>query len=232
MTLEAPIPLVILGTGGNAVEIVETVDDINTAARGPRRYACVGFLDDNRDRWGHLLHGLPILGPLASGVDFPDARFVNGIGSPNNFWNRAAIVAKTGVPAERFETLIHPTATVSRTARLGHGVVVFPHVTIGASVEIDDHAIVLPSSVISHDSVVGAHTCVAAGVRISGAVSVGACCYLGTGASIIGSVTIGDGTLVGMGSVVLKDVPAGVVVVGNPGRFLRRVRGFDVQVAG
>lgn len=224
-SVDAPVNLVILGTGGNAVEIVETVHDINAAARGPQPYACVGFLDDNRDRWGHQLHGLPIIGPLASAGDFPNCRFLNGIGSPNNFWNRAQIVAEAGVPTERFETLIHPTAAVARTARLGNGVVVFPHVTIGVNAELCDHVIVLPGSVISHDSMVGAHTCVAAGVCISGGALVGNSCYVGTRSCIIGGVKIGDRSLVGMGSVVLNDVPAESVVVGNPARFLRQVRG-------
>jgi acetyltransferase-like isoleucine patch superfamily enzyme len=44
---------------------------------------------------------------------------------------------------------------------------------------------------------------------------------IGSGAVIIAGVTIGAGSLVGAGAVVTHDVPAGVVVVGNPARFLR-----------
>ena len=40
---------------------------------------------------------------------------------------------------------------------------------------------------------------------------------IGANALVIGRVTVGDGALVGAGTVVLCDVPAGSVIVGNPG---------------
>jgi UDP-2-acetamido-3-amino-2,3-dideoxy-glucuronate N-acetyltransferase len=45
---------------------------------------------------------------------------------------------------------------------------------------------------------------------------------IGSGVTILGGVTIGEAALVGAGAVVTKDVPPGVVVVGNPARVLRR----------
>jgi len=46
---------------------------------------------------------------------------------------------------------------------------------------------------------------------------------IGSGATILSNVTIGENAIVGAGSVVTKDVPANVVVAGNPARFLRPV---------
>lgn len=43
------------------------------------------------------------------------------------------------------------------------------------------------------------------------------------GAVILPGVSIGDNTVIGAGSVVTKDIPAGVVAVGNPCRVLREV---------
>jgi len=40
---------------------------------------------------------------------------------------------------------------------------------------------------------------------------------IGANAVVIGRLTVGDGAVVGAGTVVLCDVPAGSVVVGNPG---------------
>ena len=36
-------------------------------------------------------------------------------------------------------------------------------------------------------------------------------------------VSIGDGSVIGAGSVVTKDIPAGVVAVGNPCKVLREI---------
>lgn len=36
-------------------------------------------------------------------------------------------------------------------------------------------------------------------------------------------MTIGDDSVIGAGSVVTRDIPAGVVAVGNPARVIRRV---------
>ncbi len=47
--------------------------------------------------------------------------------------------------------------------------------------------------------------------------------WLGAGAIVCPGVTIGDDTVVGAGSVVVKDLPAGVVAVGNPARVIRSV---------
>jgi UDP-2-acetamido-3-amino-2,3-dideoxy-glucuronate N-acetyltransferase len=46
---------------------------------------------------------------------------------------------------------------------------------------------------------------------------------IGTGAVILPGVTIGEGAVVGAGAVVTKDVPARVVVVGNPATVLREI---------
>ena len=45
--------------------------------------------------------------------------------------------------------------------------------------------------------------------------------WLGGGAVVLAGVTVGPGTVVGAGAVVTRDLPAGVVAVGNPARVLR-----------
>ncbi|MCD8127208.1 MAG: sugar O-acetyltransferase, partial [Clostridiales bacterium] len=54
-------------------------------------------------------------------------------------------------------------------------------------------------------------------------VHIGRNCWLGAGVVVLPGVTIGDNTVVGAGSVVTKDLPAGVVAVGNPCRVLRPI---------
>jgi len=46
---------------------------------------------------------------------------------------------------------------------------------------------------------------------------------IGANATILAGLTIGENAMVGAGSVVTKDVPAGVVVLGNPAKIVRNV---------
>lgn len=51
--------------------------------------------------------------------------------------------------------------------------------------------------------------------------------WIGAGAVILPGVTIGDDSVIGAGSIVTKDIPAGVVAVGNPCRVLRPISDRD-----
>ena len=51
--------------------------------------------------------------------------------------------------------------------------------------------------------------------------------WIGAGAVILPGVTIGDDSVIGAGSIVTKDIPAGVVAVGNPCRVLRPISERD-----
>jgi galactoside O-acetyltransferase len=51
--------------------------------------------------------------------------------------------------------------------------------------------------------------------------------WIGGMVMILPGVTIGDDSVIGAGSVVTKDIPAGVVAVGNPCRVLREINERD-----
>ena len=63
----------------------------------------------------------------------------------------------------------------------------------------------------------------AMGLQYNMPVRIGRNCWLGAGVIVMPGVTIGDNTVIGAGSIVTKDVPSGVVAVGNPCRVLRKV---------
>jgi sugar O-acyltransferase (sialic acid O-acetyltransferase NeuD family) len=214
--------LMIFGTGGNCVDILDAVLAINSSGRAPG-YDFKGFLDDDRQSWGKAVAGYPVLGPLSMAKDHPNCVFVNGIGSFRNYWRKSAIISTAGVPLDRFETIVHPAASVSRFATLGAGTVVLQNVTINSRARIGNHVIILPNAVISHDVIVGDYTCVASAACIAGNVRVGNACYLGANCSILNDLQLGDGSLVGMGAVLLEDVPSATVVVGNPARAIRSI---------
>lgn len=63
----------------------------------------------------------------------------------------------------------------------------------------------------------------AQGYQYNAPIHIGNNCWLGAGVIVMPGVTIGDGTVVGAGSIVTKDLPAGVVAVGNPCRVMRQI---------
>ena len=46
---------------------------------------------------------------------------------------------------------------------------------------------------------------------------------IGTSSTILGGIQIGENSIIGAGSVVTKDVPANVIVAGNPAKILRQL---------
>jgi acetyltransferase-like isoleucine patch superfamily enzyme len=52
---------------------------------------------------------------------------------------------------------------------------------------------------------------------------------IGSGATILANVTVGENAVVGAGSVVTRDVPANVIVAGNPAQMLRKIEVFACE---
>jgi len=65
------------------------------------------------------------------------------------------------------------------------------------------------------------------GMQYNIPIHIGKNCWLGAGVIVMPGVTIGDNTVIGAGSIVTKDIPSGVVAVGNPCRVLREVGEHD-----
>lgn len=204
--------LVILGTGGNAYDVLDTIDAINRT--GPA-WNVVGFLTDGA-RPGAEYLGLPVLGALADATSQADCWFVSAIWNDRVFKTLHDVLAKTRLPLTRFATLVHPGAAVSRRARLGHDVIVHHGATIGGNVMLADHVWVGPGSIIGHDTVIATCSTLAPGVVLGGGAQVERNCYIGSGALVRPDMRLGEYALVGMGAVVVADVAAGATVVGNP----------------
>lgn len=65
------------------------------------------------------------------------------------------------------------------------------------------------------------------GLEIARPITVGNNVWFGAGVTVLPGVTIGDDVVIGAGSVVNKDIPSGVVAVGNPCRPLRKITEED-----
>jgi sugar O-acyltransferase (sialic acid O-acetyltransferase NeuD family) len=212
--------LIILGTGGNAYDVLDTIDAVN---RATPTWQVVGFLDDVAEPNSEYLER-PVLGTLADAASHLDCRFVSAIWNDRVFRTLHEVLARTRLAADRFVTLIHPGAAVSTRARLGHDVVVQHGATIAGNVDLADHVWVGPGCIVGHGSALAGCSILAPGAVLGGGVRVERNCYVASGALVRPAVRLGEGSLVGMGAVVLADVAAGSTVVGSPARPLSKTR--------
>ena len=67
----------------------------------------------------------------------------------------------------------------------------------------------------------------ASGLEFAKPIRVGSDVWIGGTPVVTPGVTLGDNTVIGSGSVVPRDIPAGVVAVGNPCRVLRPITPAD-----
>lgn len=65
------------------------------------------------------------------------------------------------------------------------------------------------------------------GLEYAYPITVGNNVWIGGGVTVLPGVTIGDDTVIGAGSVVTKDIPSGVIAMGNPCRVHRKIAETD-----
>jgi maltose O-acetyltransferase len=110
---------------------------------------------------------------------------------------------------------------------LGRGCSIEPGVVIDEGmpwlIEIGDETTIAPQAyLLAHDASTKRHI---DRTRV-GRVHVGRRVFIGARALVLPGVTIGDEAIVAAGSVVTRDVPAGMLVAGNPARAISTVADY------
>ena len=135
-------------------------------------------------------------------------------------------------PGFNFISVIHPTACVGKDVHIGKGVALMPGAIVNANSRIGDHCFLNTRSSLGHDSIMEPFSSLAPGVCTGGNVSLGAGSAISIGSSVLERVRIGPESVIGAGSLVLGDVPAGVMVFGNPARIVRQRRAGEPYLTG
>jgi acetyltransferase EpsM len=207
--------LAIVGEGGHS----KVIRDLITSRK---QYRVTVILDD---KYSELTcyDGL-YRGPISSaarlfhGLD--QLRCIVAIGS-NEL--RRSIVARLGLPAERYITLIHETAIVSSSAVVGPGSVIMPHTVVNADARVGAHTIINTGAIVEHDCRVGDYAHIAPRATLTGSVTVNDGAMVGAGATIIPGKAIGAWSIIGAGATVVTDIIPSETAVGTPARSIRKV---------
>lgn len=117
-------------------------------------------------------------------------------------------------------TVIHPTAYIDPSVKIGEGAQISAGAIIIAETRIGDYCIVNTGASIDHECVLHDGSEIAPHATLCGMVSVGKNSWVGANATILPRLKIGDNSVVGAGAVVTEDVSGGVTVVGNPAKRL------------
>lgn len=203
--------LIIFPFNGNGLEALDCIDD--------KKFEFIGFVDDTKEKQEKQINGFRVFSRDLI-LKNPDAKILAVPGSPNSYKVRDKIIESLNLSPERFATVIHPKASVSNLAVIGHNVLLMAGVVITSNATIGNHVCILPNTVIHHDDRIGDYTLIGSNVTIAGYSEIGAFCYIGSGSRIINNITIGDGCLIGMGSNVIRSFSNNSKIVGNPARAL------------
>lgn len=208
------LPVLVIGAGGHGRVVA---DALRAAGR-----KVLGFLDAAADLEGRMIDGLPVLGGDAYlQIHSPGAvMLANGIGSTMSTAARRQLYERLVDSGFQFETVRHPTATVSPSVVLSPGVQVMAGAVLQPGVVIGEDTIINTGVLVDHDCVIGSHCHLAPGVVLSGSIRIGDDCHIGTAASVIQGVMIGAGVAIAAGATVVSDVAAGARMAGVPARVM------------
>ena len=214
------VDIVIIGVGGNSLDVIDLIYDINRHSQG--EYRVIGFLDDNEELKGKVFNGYEVIGCLADAKYLEyEVNFALSIGSENSFKYKRAIFEDLQLEKNRFPNLIHPNVVISKFANLGVGNIIFPNSVIHSNVYIGDFNIFLSNTIINHDCRIGSFVTCASSVTFAGGVLIEDSCFIGLGSAIRNNVKISSNTLIGMKSNVLQNSNTNDILYGNPARVKR-----------
>lgn len=204
-------PVIILGAGGHAKVLVDTLERLAVDI--------VALVDIAPGGPGAVL-GVPVVCGEEAVLKYKpeEILLVNGLGSTGSTGKRAAVFQRFRDRGYRFAAVVHPAAFIAGEVTIGEGAQIMAGAVIQPGCTLGADAIVNTGATVDHDCLIGAHVHIAPGATLSGGIVAGDGVHLGAGATVIQGVRLGANSIVGAGAVVLKDVAAGATVVGVPAK--------------
>jgi len=217
--------VVIAGAGGHARSVIEAVRN------GRVELEPVACTDPDPARAGSVLDGVPVVGGddelarlLADGVEGACL----GIGGVADNGPRARLYERLRGLGFALPTVVHASAVVASTARIGAATQVLAGAIVGPGAQIGENVIVNTGAIVEHDCQIADHVHLATRSALGGGVRIGAGAHVGIGACVLQGLEIGPEAVVGGGAVVIRWVAPGTVVVGCPAATLARAGEDDL----
>ncbi len=192
--------MIIIGASGHG-KVVADIAELNG-------YDDIVFLD--ADPTKKECGGHPIVGTDNDCSDLKGDVFV-AIG---NAEARKRIMEREST--RNFPVLIHPSAVVAKSAKIGKGSVIMAGAVINPGTVIGKGCIVNTCSSVDHDCVLGDFVHVSVGAHLSGTIKVGEETWIGAGVTVNNNVDICGGCMIGAGAVVVNSIDEAGTYIGIP----------------
>lgn len=191
---------------GHAGVIIDTIRLID-------EYRVAGFIDNTPGIKGKIIDGIPVLGSTdeLDKLGLSDKCFHIAIGDNVA---RKMLSQKIKTIGGKLITIIHPTAIISKSSKIGDGSFVGPGAIINNGTTVGEVCIINSGSIIEHDNIICDAVHMAPGTTTAGRVKVNELAFVGVGATILPDIEIGSASLVGAGSTVVKNVVSKETVIG------------------
>lgn len=208
--------LLILGAGGNSKVIAEN-------ALSSKFFDEIQCLDDNfeRNKKNYKFSKLDIVGPLESIYDKKiKNKFTYAVVSISDHKIRSKWINYLEKESYQLKPIIHESAYVSKSSKIGNGTIVYPKACIQSESIIGKGVFLNTNCCVEHDSFINDFVHICPGSNLGGDVKIGKGSWVGIGSSIIQGIDIGKEVFIGAGSVVIRNLPNGVKAVGNPAQII------------
>lgn len=206
--------IVIIGAGGQA-RIVYEICSFD------RNLEVVAFVDNVIHGKDEQIMGIPVVGDHSVLPKLIKDGVKSAIVAVGDNQIRAAHFKKLSDMGLEMVNVIHPTAYIAPSAKLGNGATIAVGAIISTKAKIGNNVIINTGATIDHEDEIEDHASVGPGCSIAGRVTIKKGAYLGIGSVVKEYVTIGENTTIGAGSVVLEDIPDNVVAVGIPAKVIK-----------
>lgn len=211
------INLVIIGGSGFAREIFDLA---NVCYSQNPDFKVKGFLSDSPSKIEEMGYP-PVLAKVAEYEIQEDDVFFCAIGKVSDRRKTVEIILSKG---GAFINLIHPSANISPSVRLGIGIGIKAFCVLAADVIIEDFTFLQSSVIMGHDVHIGRYCQINSFAFFAGLSRVHDMSTINAGVKMIQNAIVEEGATVGIGSVVLKRVKKGTTVFGMPAKRISSIK--------
>lgn len=202
--------LIIIGAGGYAKSVLDSVDYMN--------FRMIGFLDDIKPV-GDIHLGYSILGNTIDCLKHPEEN-VYFVAIGNNR-KRKAWFDKLKEKRLSLINVIDKSALVSPHSEIGEGSFIGKLAIVNHGATVGDNCVVNTRALLEHGCHIGNHVNISTNATLNGDVKCDEGSFVGSGSVINGQLSIGAWSLVGSGAVVINNVKPSTVVVGVPAKEIQ-----------